>query len=138
VVKVKVIPTGCPPSSTHAAWFSGAPFRDLSRTTSDEAAVGAISTCRNAARHGCRTEHRAFRTLARQQRRHAVDRDVNREREERPADDTQRHALHLLAASVIQVGTQSPLRRSTGRHRDDAIDPEPDERDAPRTNAGHE
>jgi hypothetical protein len=40
-------------------------------------------------------------------------------------------ALDALAARRVEIGAQPPLRRAARRHLDHAVEPEPDERDAP-------
>src|SRR2546423_10296475 len=68
----------------------------------------------------------------------AVDQDVDRERDERPANDLSADSLRAFPRSFIDVRAQSPLCRAARRYLDDTVGSEAHQNDAAGKETGDE
>ena len=62
--------------------------------------------------------------------------DVRRQRNEAPADDSQRGPLNLFTPGMVQIVVKPPEQRRPGRHFDQAVQAEADQRDGPGDQSG--
>src|SRR2546423_5190356 len=68
----------------------------------------------------------------------AVDHNVDRERDERPANDLSADSLRAFSRSFIDVRAQSPLCRAARRYLDDTVGSEAHQNDAAGEETGDE